>query len=205
MVFNNQPNEVSTLLYIEGGPENVDMGELIELGLMIQTTVRKTNKTFREFIATSYVCSVISLTLSMFVVVANLTLNEEQNLDFITGIFFCECLVCLVRLYYLMSSGEFLANKIKQSKRVLEEVGIFQEISSENCKHQTYYKTYYVLQQRLNIDHPIAPFSIFTTNNKTFVVTITTIITYIVILIKLRGTETSLPYDGNNKINTTMA
>ena len=36
---------------------------------------------------------------------------------------------------------------------------------------------------------PISPYAVFSLNNKTFCATVATIITYIVILIKLRGVE----------------
>ena len=63
-----------------------------------------------------------------------------------------------------------------------------------------------LLQRRLevyNYLHPISPHSIFGLSNRTFCGTLATIITYIVVLVKVRGVETSKTSNYTN-INQTI-
>ena len=91
-----------------------------------------------------------------------------------------------------MESGQRVAIKVKQSRRVLEDVLMITEMASPSSKGHC--DKLYVLHKRLEVYQyivPIAPYAVFTLNNKTFCTTLASVITYIVILIKLRGVETS--------------
>ena len=64
-----------------------------------------------------------------------------------------------------------------------------------------------MLQRRLEMYQyvaPISPFSVFGLNNKTFCATLATIISYIVVLIKLRGVEIPKTLTNLQAVNETI-
>ena len=68
-------------------------------------------------------------------------------------------------------------------------------------------KKIYMLQKRLEVYQyisPISPYSAFGLNNKTFCATLATIISYIVIMIKLRGVENAKAASSLRIINETV-
>ena len=89
-----------------------------------------------------------------------------------------------------MNSGQRLGNSVAQSKRALEEYTLAHKSSFQlTIQNSTKLK---ILQKRLDIYqlvHPISPYSVFSLNRKTFYSTVALIITYIVVLIKLRDGE----------------
>ena len=110
----------------------------------------------------------------------------------------------LFRFYRLMSSGQRLLIKVKQSKRALENsiINIKSTSSlSEKCK-----KDFSVLRKRLEVYQylpPISPYGIFGLSNKTFCATLATMISYIIILVKLRGMDTSKTLTDISLLNAT--
>ena len=92
-----------------------------------------------------------------------------------------------MRLKFLMRSGQVLTNTIKESRISLEETLIDNPPST--MKEEEISKIT-ILRSRLEcyqLTPPITPYGIFSLNNKTFFATLATMITYIVVLIKLRG------------------
>ena len=93
----------------------------------------------------------------------------------------------LMRLKFLMRSGQVLSNIIKESRISLEEALI--ENPPSKMKDEDVNKIN-ILRSRLEsyqLTPPITPYGIFSLNNKTFFATLATMITYMVVLIKLRG------------------
>ena len=91
-----------------------------------------------------------------------------------------------------MASGQALSIKVKRSKRTLEDAIIEGNLASVGNSGEC--DKVYILRKRLEMYQylcPIAPYAVFTLNTKTFCTTLASVITYIVILIKLRGVETS--------------
>ena len=86
-----------------------------------------------------------------------------------------------------MNSGQRLGNCVAQSKRALEDYTLAHESAFQlTAQYSTKLK---VLQKRLDtyqLVHPISPYSVFNLSRKTFYSTLALIITYIVVLIKLR-------------------
>ena len=110
----------------------------------------------------------------------------------------------LIRLYVLMHSGQILGNKIKQSTVVLDDMIIAQDIPSrwkeENCNKL------FVLRKRLDVYqflYPVAPYSVFALSSRTFCATLATMLTYIVLLVKLREVGVSYPSSFRNGMNET--
>ena len=89
-----------------------------------------------------------------------------------------------------MINGQYLTTKMKSAKFALEEFRQNHEVPLTHFNFQKFYKME-LLQNRLGNDAAIAPFSIFNLSVKTCVATLATILTYIVILIKMRGVEDS--------------
>ena len=96
--------------------------------------------------------------------------------------------VYLTRLYFLMESGQRLGINVIQSKRALEEYSLIHEI--ESVLTIQYSRKLSMLQKRLDVYqvmHPISPYSVFNLSYKTYYSTLGVILTYIVLLIKLKG------------------
>ena len=169
------------------------MDQVVDLGLHLESVLRVAANTLEKMIAVSYFTSAISLTITSFVLLTQLTVNEieydAQYYGFSTFYFFL-CLLFYVRLYYLMITGQYLITQMKDAKISLEDYRLNQEVSLSEFNFQKYYKME-LLQDRIGNDSPIAPFSIFSLSIKTFVATLATILTYIFILIKMRGIEDS--------------
>ena len=87
-----------------------------------------------------------------------------------------------------MNSGQSLSDTIKKSRIVFEDAFLSPATLMDNLGLQNYYKMK-LLQSRLSSESLIAPFSVFTISNRTLLATVATIVSYIVILIKLRGVE----------------
>ena len=140
-----------------------------------------------------------------FVVAVGLNNVLIGNKKFVfAGALFLVIVMYIVRMYMIMNSGQALAVQIKHSRRLLEDVMIRQEESSQ-IPHCYSNKTF-ILRKRLELYqtlHPISPFSIFSVNIKTFCATLATIFTYIIVLIKLRGIETSKSCPALNLFNET--
>ena len=91
-----------------------------------------------------------------------------------------------------MASGQELSVKVKRSRRTLEDAIIEGNLVCVGNNGQC--DKVDILRKRLEVYQylcPIAPCAVFTLNTKTFCTTLASVITYIVILIKLRGVETS--------------
>ena len=111
----------------------------------------------------------------------------------------------LIRFYRLMNAGQQLSIKIKQSRRAFENNIILKESTGMN---DVYRQKLYMLQKRLEVYQyvaPLSPYAVFGLNNKTFCATLATIISYIVIMIKLRGVENAKTIAASKMINETMS
>ena len=104
-----------------------------------------------------------------------------------------------------MNSGQQLSIKVRQTRRVFENNIILKESNgaTDDCRQKLY-----ILQRRLEIYQyvsPISPYAVFGLNNKTFCATLATIISYVVILIKLRGVESPKSATSLQSTNETMS
>ena len=166
---------------------------IIDLGLSLERLIPTMNDAIRGLITTFYSGTVISCIMISFQLAATLKAEDfecsaERRLIFCGYIF--SALMYLTRLYFLMNSGQRLGNSVAQSKRALEEYTLAHKSSFQlTIQNSTKLK---ILQKRLDIYqlvHPISPYSVFSLNRKTFYSTVALIITYIVVLIKLRDGE----------------
>ena len=139
--------------------------------------------------------SIASLTVMCFLIVSHLGLSETEEYNGKLLITSCHSLIAvlyLIRIYSIMVSGQELSAKVKRSKRTLEDAII--EGNPASVGNSGECDKVYILRKRLEMYQylcPIAPYAVFTLNTKTFCTTLASVITYIVILIKLRGVETS--------------
>ena len=139
--------------------------------------------------------SIASLTVMCFLIVSHLGLSETEEYNGKLLITSCHSLIAvlyLIRIYSIMASGQALSIKVKRSKRTLEDAII--EGNPASVGNSGECDEVYILRKRLEVYQylcPIAPYAVFTLNTKTFCTTLASVITYIVILIKLRGVETS--------------
>ena len=172
---------------------DVQVDRVVDLGLHLESVLSLTADTLEKMNAVSYFTSAISLTITSFVLLTQLTLNEveydAQYYGFSTFYFFL-CLLFYTRLYFLMITGQYLITQMKNAKISLENFRLNQEVSLSQFNFQKFYKME-LLQDRIGNDSPIAPFSIFSLSIGTFARTLATIVTYIVILIRMRGFEDS--------------
>ena len=98
----------------------------------------------------------------------------------------------IIRICSIMASGQRLSVKVKQSRRALEDTMMKKDMSYIVYKGDS--DKVHILRKRLEVYQylfPIAPYAVFALSNKTFCTTLASVITYIVVLIKLRGVETS--------------
>ena len=163
---------------------------IIDLGLSLEKLVLTMNNTIRELLTTFYTATVLSCILISFQLTATLK-AEDFNCSNERKIIFCgyifSSLMYLTRLKFLTESGQRLGTSINQSKRALEEHTLANESSFVLTTH--YSSKLKVLQKRLDtyqLVHPISPYSMYNLSRKTFYSTLALIITYIVVLIKLR-------------------
>ena len=92
----------------------------------------------------------------------------------------------LVRLNFMMKAGQVLGNTIKESKRTLEELLIQippSKLNEDEINSLTILRNRLETYQYLS---PVTPYSIFSLNNRTFYSTMAIMITYMVVLVKLR-------------------
>ena len=87
-----------------------------------------------------------------------------------------------------MINGQYLSIQMNGARMALVDFRKNHEVPLTQFDFQRFYKME-LLQNQLGNGAPIAPFSIFNLSIKTFVATLATIITYIVILIRMRGME----------------
>ena len=164
----------------------------MEIGLKLENIIITANIAIQGFIATFYVGILICLVALFFTIVSTLGLNDSTtgNLKVILASWgIVGAIMFLLRFYRLMNSGDRLWRKVKQSTRIFENKFIVNDYIE--LKDKTRQKSY-VLQKRLDVYQylpPILPYAIFGLCRKTFFATLATIISYVVILIKLRGVD----------------
>ena len=154
------------------------------------------NKATQELIMVFFSSSIASLTVMCFLIVADLGLsNATHEYSGKHLLITCHSLVAvlyLIRVYSIMASGQQLSVKVKQARRVLDDVIMKENTAFIENKEES--DKVYVLRKRLEVYQylsPIAPYAVFNLSIKTFCTTLATVITYIVVLIKLQGVETS--------------
>ena len=163
---------------------------LIDLGLSLEKLIIKANHTTRVFITACYFgsvasCVMIAFQLAAMVKAEDFNYSDERKLIIFGYIF--SIIMYLIRLYFMMNSGHRLGISVIQSKRALEEFTLDYEEDLMLSRQYTIKLT--TLQKRLDayqLIHPISPYSVFSLNRKTFYSTLGIIITYIVLLVKLR-------------------
>ena len=188
----NDPQNVENLPLDLNDGENYQTNAMLEIGFSIEKLVKRINNTLKGLIMTSYITSVALFTIISYMFVTLVTINDTfqgQGQELYSSALFLMCLLYLVRLHFIMKSGQRLGCKMKQSKRVLEDTLLVQGASAQH-KHPNIHKVL-VLQQRLGIDSPISAYNVLTIGSRTFYATLATVLTYIVILIKLRGSTQS--------------
>ena len=191
MIFYNFSVDVQKILEPKESPLESSQNErIIDLGLSLEKLVLTMNNTIRELLTTFYTatvlsCILISSQLTTTLKADDFSCSNERKIILCGYIF--SSLMYLTRLYFLMDSGQRLGTSINQSKRALEEHTLANESAFVLTTH--YSEKLKVLQKRLDtyqLVHPISPYSMYNLSRKTFYSTLALIITYIVILIKLR-------------------
>ena len=177
-------------------PPSVQNKELIDFGLNVEHLIILANKATQELIMVFFSSSIASLTVMCFLIVADLGLsNATHEYSGKHLLITCHSLVAvlyLIRVYSIMASGQQLSVKVKQARRVLDDVIMKENTAFIENKEES--DMVYVLRKRLEVYQylsPIAPYAVFNLSIKTFCTTLATVITYIVVLIKLQGVETS--------------
>ena len=167
----------------------------MDVGLKVERTLMIANNGFSGIVMTFYSGTVGCLIIISFLFVSVIGLNDTM-MGSIKFVFACGLFLAifmhLIRMFIIMDSAQTLGNEIKKTKRVLEDVIIRQE---NNIPHEvrSINKTF-ILHKRLESYQslpPISPFSVISLGHRTFWATLATIITYIIVLIKLRGIETA--------------
>ena len=165
------------------------------------------NRATQGLIATIFTSLILCLVLISYHIVVSLGLNDASTGKLKVWQISAGCFgatMYLIRFYRLMSAGQQLSVKIKQSRRSFENNIILKEPTQGN---DGYREKLYMLQKRLEVYQyiaPISPYSAFGLNNKTFCATLATIISYIVIMIKLRGVENAKAASSFRTVNETV-
>ena len=181
--------------------------DVIEIGLKVEGLIVTANFATQGLIMTSCMGSISCLIVFCFLLVANVGLNDLQTgvkLALIVVAYILAVLMYLMRIYGLMASGQHLGTKVKLSRRALENFIIDNDIPCYMNEKSS--KKISVLRERLETYQylsPISPYSVFQLNTRTFCATLATIITYIIVLLKLRGVETSKSIPGLITVNET--
>ena len=190
-LFDCRPNESDS----DSHPSNSEIfqnNEIIEIGLKLEKIIVATNRATEGLIATIFASHIVCLVFVCYHVISSLGLNDAiterlRMWQTMAGSF--TAAMYLIRLYTLMNAGQILSVKITQVRRMFENYVFLKEYKGANDESSS---KSYLLQKRLEMYQyaaPISPYAVFSLNNKTFCATVATIITYIVILIKLRGVE----------------
>ena len=158
----------------------------------MENIILAANHAIQGLIATFFIGIVVCLVTIFFGIVSTLSLNDSATgylkvIHATGGII--EAAMFLFRFYRLMNSGDILWKKVKQSRRAFENKIILNDSIEikDNVKQKSY-----VLQKRLDVYQyvsPISPYAVFGLCSKTFFATLATVISYVVILIKLRGVD----------------
>ena len=139
-----------------------------------------------------YIYTVVGITLIAFSGMSNLSLIT-YDMDKSVFILVIACLLIeimlVLRLYSMMKSGQILTCAIKSSSEKIEDILIRVPVSKpyKDIRNRTT-----ILKNKLGTYQsvpPITAYSVISLNNKTFFGTLATMITYMVILMKLRGME----------------
>ena len=142
-----------------------------------------------------FTSSIASLIVVCFLIVSYLGLNDSKEnggKHLITPCYSLIAVLYLIRICSIMASGQRLSVKVKQSRRALEDTMMKKDMSYIVYKGDS--DKIHILRKRLEVYQylfPITPYAVFALSNKTFCTTLASVITYIVVLIKLRGVETS--------------
>ena len=166
---------------------------MVNIGLEMENLVAKTNHAIRGLLFTFLISTITCLIIFCYQIVAciglNVLLSKNRRIIHIF-VYGFGILMYVTRLYTLMASGQRLAAAIKRSTRVLE--GIFMNKKSTTTNTEPHFDKLFVLRKRLEVYqylNPISPYATFGLSNKTFYGTMATVLTYIVVLVKLRGAE----------------
>ena len=176
--------------------------------MQLEKLIIAANRATQGLIATIFTSLIICLTLVCYHVVSTLGLNDAvtgklRNLQLIAGIF--TVAMYLIRFHSLMNTGQMLSIKVKQCRRAFENNVIINQYKGMDDEYK---QKSLMLQKRLEMYQyvaPISPYAVFGLNNKTFCATLATIISYIVILIKLRGVETPKTTASIQFVNETIS
>lgn len=156
---------------------------------------------------TFFISSIACLIICCFITVAYFGLNDSSReiWQYAYGVAnISVALMFLLRIYSLMDSGQQLAVQIKQSRRGLEDLMINQD--APGSLNESSSNKLCVLRKRLEVYqylNPISPYAVFGLSNRAFCGTLASIVTYIIVLIKLRGIETSQSSSGLDTVNGT--
>ena len=191
----------------QGNSEIIANDWIVDIGLELEKILINANRATQGLIATIFSSLVLCLVLVSYRVVVSMGLNDASTgklkiWAISAGSF--SATMYLIRFYRLMNAGQQLSIKIKQSRRAFENNIILKE--STGVKDEFRQKTY-MLQKRLEVYQyvaPISPYAVLGLNNKTFCATLATIISYIVIMIKLRGVESAKTTAALKMINETV-
>ena len=182
---------------------NSETNVLIDIGLEMVELPPTITKTLEGMIATFFVTAATSLTISLYILIASTFLNIMNigvAFPLLSSFYVCLAFNFYIRLFYLMNSGYHLAEAMKESKTYLEKFRLIQyTLDFENNSKLTYKMD--LLQSKLAVESPIKPYSMISISNQAFMGTLTSILTYLVILIRFRKGEQFTCCD---MYNTTM-
>ena len=102
-------------------------GYLIEIGIETEKLIVQLNAALQGLIMTCYIHSLYTIIFMAFHMMFNVCLNnvhtaENKSIGFV--ICMLSIIMYLIRLRFLMNSGECLGNKIKESRRTLQDLVI---------------------------------------------------------------------------------
>jgi len=165
-------------------------GYKVDTGLKLEKLVGTTNNALQGLTSSTYIYSIYIMIAFSFQMLSNVLSNavhttQSKLLWCIIGILVV--FMYLMRLKFLMRSGQMLSNTIKESRISLEEILIENPPSTMKEEEVNKITTLRSRLECFQLTPPITPYGIFSLNNKTFFATLATMITYIVVLVKLRG------------------
>ena len=179
----------SKSISIEGNEmyiETINEEEFIGMGTILIKTVRKMNHTLSELILNIYFNCLLSIT-GMLYATSSILFNTGSNeLYLYSTACFLAAVLYICRLIWITHSGYNLTEAMKACAHKLDRLAFRK---TNTCTDEAN-----LLKQDLKYysESPIAPFSAFSLSYGTLIGTLTTIVTYLIVLIQFKSSETPI-------------
>ena len=186
----HKENGTTAEIELRSTPDDIDI--ILEIGINSCNVIRKFNKAFSSIIFCAYGGNLINATSTVYVAYHCLFLGKMTHARLIWGLkstFFVG--LCLARLFVLTISAHSLGQNIKDLKQTFDVYLTYtkheQHSRNDFDDKQLQEKKIQLLKDALlDNDPPISPYGYFSLTGGTFLSTLATILTYLIVLIQFK-------------------